>query len=74
MIKKIPARDDIYCDRCGKLCEKSDRRQNGHLVVNQDALDYQGCAVADGTVKFDLCDHCLNVVSDAINKAMKKKD
>lgn len=50
------------------------RRLSGVLTVKRDALDYQrGCAVADATVKRDLCDECMDAIETAINDAAEER-
>lgn len=61
-VKKIPAREEVTCDVCRRICDGKDvrRAHSGKLVVQQDGLDYQGCAVGNATVSYDLCDFCLS--------------
>jgi hypothetical protein len=63
---KIPAREEVTCDCCMKVCEPWDRRKSAILIVQQAGLDYSGCPVGDGTVKYDLCDKCVNLLEVAI--------
>lgn len=68
-----PAKTVITCDCCGKTCGAEPgqvrRVYSGGLIVKKDALDFQGYAVADASVKRDLCDSCLHIVSAAVNQA-----
>ena len=74
MRKKIPGREEMYCDVCGRLCEKGGhpRTRNGELIVKKDALDFQGAAVADASVRRELCDPCLERISGVINAEAEK--
>lgn len=72
----------IYtCDACGK--EHIQKNAKGYysdsrpphwsrLVLNQDAHDFQGAAVADGTIKRLLCEDCTPKVAAAVNAAIRK--
>lgn len=72
----IPERTFITCDCCKRKCGnetgQARRSMSGGLIVQRDALDFQGCAVADGSVKRDLCDSCLHAVSEAINEVCQR--
>ena len=68
--KTIPAKTIMTCDGCGIECTTSNRRKDGGLHIKEDALDYQGHAVADASQKYDLCDKCLTVVVQAIGAAI----
>ena len=77
MRKTIPGREDLYCDVCGRLCGKGEapRTRNGELIVKMDALDFQGKAVADASVRRELCDPCLERIGKVVNaEAEKIKD
>lgn len=67
MKTKIPAQTIIKCDVCQKECDIYNRKQSGELIINQDALDFQGNACANGNTNFDLCDNCLNRIIKALN-------
>lgn len=76
MIKEIPARTEIYCDFCERLCtarsvkgvdvEGERRVQEGEIIIKKHNLDLHGVAAADGTLKYQACDHCLQDVIQAI--------
>lgn len=84
MITKIPETTEIKCDGCGKMCKQvgisGDRvvslvcppiyKQEGQIKIRQHGLDITGSPACDASVSFDFCDHCLNVIIDAINKEM----
>ena len=70
--RKIPATNEITCDACGGIVGKGVTNiQSGKLTLNQSALDWGGCPVADGSVVMDLCDSCLGKVASAINAVVK---
>lgn len=56
MTKTIPAVIIFICDRCA--LENPSRRSGAKLTLSGAALDWQGCAVADGTQSWELCDQC----------------
>lgn len=68
-VRKIPAREETICDACGK--DASHSRVNGKLVLHQNACDWSGCAVADGTRKWDLCDDCTYKLGVAVEKTIE---
>lgn len=76
-IREIPKAFDYICD----VCAKTHRQENagGHytdsrppqwanLIIRQDAYDYQGQAVADGSVTRLLCNGCRAGVMEVINR------
>lgn len=64
----IPARRIQTCDCCGGDMTGNANRLNGHIEIRENALDFQGMAVADASRAFDLCDDCLPKVKRAINE------
>lgn len=79
-IQEIPRSFLYICDGCKK--EHLQENASGHysnsrpkywatLKVSRDAYDYQGCAVADGSIERLLCDECSTKVVQAINSAIK---
>lgn len=62
----IPAKTLIHCDICKKDCTKHGRQQSGRLIIECDALDWQGAPVANGGYQRDLCDDCLSELNDAL--------
>lgn len=67
----IPSKCIITCDACGLQGERgrtSNFRYNGGVVVERDALDFQGAPVANATVRRDLCDDCVTDLSEVVNK------
>lgn len=66
----IPERIEITCDVCGKVCDNSNRRMQGRIVINRHGLDYQGCAVGQGGSDCDCCDDCIIKLEKAIELAV----
>jgi hypothetical protein len=75
-IREIPKSFEYQCDVCGKT--HLQENANGHytnsrpphwawLMVKQDAYDYQGAAVADGSINRLLCDECRPSLVEAVN-------
>lgn len=65
----IPEQKITTCDVCEIVVGKGNRARNGRLVLKRDALDYQGNAIADASIIMrDLCDGCLERISDVINR------
>lgn len=82
-ILEIPKSFEYTCDACGE--KHVQKNASGHytnscpphwaqLMLVQDAYDYQGAAVADGTLKRLLCRKCTEIVSDAINAALQSSE
>lgn len=73
-VREIPASYEYVCDGCKKAVTSPKKIGRptywATLVVEQDAYDYQGCAVADGTVRRLLCRDCTETASMAINEAI----
>lgn len=70
MRQKLPEKTIVTCDICKRSTDGEPRtywRQNGGLVLKRDALDMHGHPCADASVRLDLCDVCLQKVSEAIN-------
>ena len=65
-MKSIPASAIVTCDICGVECNRTNRAQSGRLIVECDALDFQGAPVANGGFSRDLCDACLIGLTDAL--------
>ncbi len=69
-VREIPAAYEFKCDVCGAVVEGTSNSRPtfwGELNVIKDAHDYQGCAVADGSVKRLLCEKCLSAIGKAVN-------
>jgi len=80
-IQEIPKAFLYICDGCG--AEHLQKNASGHytnstpahwatLILRQDAYDFQGCAVADGTITRLLCEECTSKATKAINSALVK--
>lgn len=75
--KQIPAQTITTCDCCGVECKGSNYVHEGKLTLTRAALDFQGCPVADATIRLDLCDRCNSAIGDAVSKcaeSIRKKD
>ena len=66
----IPAKTIMTCDACGVECTAKNYRRGGGLAIKEDALDYQGMAVANAGRNYDLCDRCLTTVAKAAEDAI----
>lgn len=69
----VPQKYMHKCDRCGAVETNASSSRPTYwvdLIVAQDAYDFQGAAVADGTIKRLLCGECKTVVISAINAAV----
>lgn len=67
---EIPAAFKHVCDGCEAVQQSQSRTRPAYwcdLTVAQDAYDYQGHAVADGTIRKLLCDECKRAVVHAVN-------
>lgn len=73
-VTDIPARKLFRCDGCAQEVEVgASTTRPAHwtnLHVLQDAYDFQGHAVADGSVKLLLCTKCTTVAVGAVNAAI----
>ncbi len=71
-VRTIPEQFEHECDGCKKTetTEHKDRPKFwGGLIVERHAYDYQGFAVADGTVKRLLCADCLTLAVVKLDEA-----
>ncbi len=69
-VTEIPAKYRWTCDRC-KMDAFSDRAadrpgQWSRFLVERDAYDYQGVAIADASVSGHLCYDCTEAVTVVI--------
>lgn len=72
-VREIAASYRYACDGCGKTEERPSLSRPSHwsdLHILRDAYDYQGCAVADGSVKLTLCLECGEAAARAVNEAI----
>ena len=65
-LRHIPEKYISQCDLCGEEAEGKSQTGWGNLIIKQDALDYQGAPVADGTKNWLLCRQCLRQINDYI--------
>lgn len=75
-VTEIQATWRFTCDGCKATEEsktKSRPRYWSDLHILRDAYDYQGCAVADGSVKLLLCADCALAATTAVNKAIDER-
>lgn len=73
-VREIPAAVIMVCDGCGKEIEQPSKNRPAHwsdLHILRDAYDFQGCAVADASVRRQLCSECSTVVFHAVNTAIR---
>lgn len=70
--KAIPAQVVITCDCCGVECAGGNYVHEGKLTLTRATLDFQGCPVADASIRLDLCDPCNSVLGAAIKEAIRK--
>ncbi|GMM94182.1 hypothetical protein [Qipengyuania sp. MTN3-11] len=68
--RNIPAQKVFVCDGCKAEVEERMPSDWTKLHVKANALDFQGCAVADASISRDLCPKCTRVVHKAINDSM----
>lgn len=72
-ISEVPAKFVATCDGCGAMVEQTTKSRPRYWVelhLLRDAYDWQGCAVADGSVKRLLCGDCAKAAETAINAAI----
>lgn len=70
-VKVTPEVVTIICDCCNNMTGENGaiRRRLGALHLLCNALDMHGHPCSDASMKIDLCDGCLSVISKAINDA-----
>lgn len=74
---EIPTQFIAECDGCRTTVAMTSKGRPAHwadLIIAQDAYDYQGAAVADGTVRRLLCRECTNKAAAAINAALSPQE
>lgn len=75
-VQEIAATFRYACDGCGatETMPRKDRpRYWSDFHILRDAYDFQGCAVADGSVRLTLCVECGNAAATAVNKALDER-
>jgi len=73
-VRHIPESFEHTCDGCGwsEVTRNESRPKYWTtLIIQREAYDYQGNAVADGTIRRTLCKECSSVVSEAINASIR---
>lgn len=74
-VREIPAAFEMVCDGCGAV-EKAPTWNRpkywSDFHILRDAYDYQGCAVADGSVKLLLCLKCGEAAAKALNETLER--
>lgn len=64
------------CDCCKAIVEMASKRRPAHWIelhILRDAYDFQGAAVADGSVKLLLCVPCSKAAVDAMNESFDER-
>lgn len=75
--KTIPMSYLHVCDGCGREVASPYQRRPSNwcdLSVGKDALDYQGQAVGDASIKWLLCSDCSSAVIAGINDSLTNRD
>lgn len=75
-IREVPSSYEYICDGCKTTetqAHKSQPKYWCELIFAQPAYDFQGCAVADGTIKRLLCADCTKAAADAVNAAIEAR-
>lgn len=69
--RTIPAQTIVTCDCCKRSGTR--RVKSAAIVLHRNALDWHGDPVADGTIRFDLCDECESLIAKAINAVAEEQ-
>lgn len=72
-VTEVATRWTYKCDGCGTTEDRESKSRPKHwsdLHILCDAYDFQGAAVADGSVKLLLCLGCGEAAVKAINKSI----
>lgn len=75
-LKFIPHAYENECDGCGKKETSSSQSRPKYwsgLALYRDAYDFQGQAVADGSITRLLCGECTRQVAEAINQVIERR-
>lgn len=75
-IREIAASFEHICDGCQTVktsLSKSRPKYWCDFHILRDAYDFQGCAVADASVKRTLCGDCSTAAAEAVNKAIEER-
>ena len=69
-VETIPLQYKFRCDFCAKEKTHQSKSLPSHwaeLALTRDAYDYQGAAVANGSISRTLCDKCHEEFQDLFN-------
>lgn len=72
-VREISASYEFVCDGCGLVEKRPSNSRPAYwtgLHIEAHAYDYQGCAVADASVKRLLCQDCTSEAHKAINNVI----
>lgn len=75
-MREIPAAYEFTCDSCKTTASQNSNSRPAYwceLVIAQEAYDYQGCAVADGTIRRLLCNDCRLAVIEGVNASIEQR-
>ncbi len=75
-VREVTAKFEHVCDSCKAvetMPSKSRPKYWSDLHILRDAYDWQGAAVADGSVKLLLCLECGEAATKALNAALDEK-
>ena len=75
-VREIPISYEHKCDGCGATETSASKSRPKHWIdlhILRDAYDYQGQAVADGSVKLLLCLDCAEPATKAINEVIDER-
>lgn len=75
-VREIPAAFEMVCDGCGAVETKANKSRPAYwsdFHILRDAYDFQGCAVADGSVKLLLCLKCGEAAAKALNTTLDER-
>lgn len=75
-VREIAAKFEMVCDGCGAVQASVSKSRPAHwsdFHILRDAYDFQGAAVADGSVKLLLCLECGGLAAKAVNAAIDER-
>lgn len=70
---RIPEQYAHTCDSCQQVVTTPTSARPKYwakLIIQQDSYDFQGAAVADGSIERILCRECIERAVTAINESM----
>ena len=74
-VRAIPQSFVFKCDFCGSEIERDSNNHPtywAYLRFVQDAYDWSGCPVADGSTESLLCVRCKELAQKAVNEVYEK--